>query len=725
MPQMPRSLFHYCFSFLSREFDGFAGIIDRWDNPERQSAIGWCSWCIRNEAHVLFQKNTFTRDVYNCAACTKRTLPCRRCSGIAFAKGHPEWDDELCVVCDGSLPSWSSFSCAGLVIRKYCSQCNILCIHKLEDKCIVRASIYRCQGCKQLTTPCSSCDIGATIKETVGSIVLDLTAEKARCSSCKSGVSWAKIAEETKKGIHVENESSVRSRTNRECEGLIAHIHSSCSMPYAKDFMLSEQGKPCVQVIIVEQGCCRAEVQLSNGKNVIVADDLEAGETIGELGFLTKGISKASIYIHSATAKCSVITKAAIMQSMQPGTKPINSLRSDIFFRYMAIKLVQRFQDMIAGKGSPLKLLSSAQQGTISPFDPVSERNQFVKTIFRLPPNENCILVADGCCILRQSRPVFGSLYLMDSFFGFQGNVFGFETTYIWALKCIIEVQDLRFSTDTGFHLILSGNEMDEEDQKPVTVAGIVVTMPEPKFRFDFFDSNTRNEFVAKFRELLANSKFNHLSINGGSYIINDIRTIRLNKQKELEDFRKRQAAMSRFSNQDKQRKKESSDGFLSMFKKKLESNPETNTASIPAEETSDDNDDIDIDAIVDGVEISSYNLGDVILVQGSTEHNLYQIARGSAQVDINGKTVATIRVGSTFGEISFILGSAANATVSAAVDNLLVYSIDGKFIKSMLQRSRRITASFYRFLAEIVAEKIKAQKIKTAASAATASTSK
>jgi len=223
----------------------------------------------------------------------------------------------------------------------------------------------------------------------------------------------------------------------------------------------------------------------------------------------------------------------------------------------------------------------------------------------------------------------------------------------------------------------------------------------------------------------LANSKFNHLSINGGSYVINDIRTIRLNKQKELEDFRKRQAAMSRFSNQDKQSKKESSDGYLSMFKKRLESNPETTTASIPAEETSDDNDDIDIDAIVDGVEISSYNLGDVILVQGSTEHNLYQIARGSAQVDINGKTVATIRVGSTFGEISFILGSAANATVSAAVDNLLIYSIDGKFIKSMLQRSRRITASFYRFLAEIVAEKIKARKITTAASAATASKSK
>jgi CRP-like cAMP-binding protein len=434
---------------------------------------------------------------------------------------------------------------------------------------------------------------------------------------------------------------------------------------------------------------------------------------LGELGFLTKGISKASIYVHSATAKCSVVTKAAIMLSMQPGKKPTNSLRSDILFRYLAIKLVQRFQDMIAGREPPRKISANVQQVSASPFDPAAERNQFVKTVFRLPQNESCIFVAECCCKLRQSRPVFGSMYLTNSFFGYHGNVFGFETTYIWALNSILEVQDLEVSSDIGFHLKLSGHEMDEDDEKPVVLAGIIVKMPEPKFRFDLFDSDLRNDFVAKFRELLATSKFNHLSVSGGSHVINDIHTIRARKQKELEDFRRRQAAMSRFSNQDKQHKKESSDGFLSFFQKTSETKTATSAAA-PAheEEEIDDNDDMDIDAIVDGVEISSYNLGDVILLQGSTEHNLYQIARGSAHVEINGKNVATIGVGSTFGEISFILGSAANATVSAAVDDLLIYSIDGKFAKQMLQRSRRITASFYQFLAQIIAEKIKARKL-------------
>jgi CRP-like cAMP-binding protein len=705
------------FSFMFGQFDCISGIIDRWDNPERQSAVGWCSWCFRNEAHMLFQQNTFTRDVYNCAACTKRTLPCRRCSGIAFAKGHPDWDDELCLVCDGSLPNWSSFSSAGLVIRKYCSQCNILCIHKLEDKCIVRASIYRCQGCKQMTTPCSSCDTGAVIKETAMSLVLDLAAEKARCRSCKSGVSWIKIAQETKKGIQVESESSIRSRTNRECEGLLAHIHGSCSKPYARDFMLSEQGKPCSQVIIVEEGCCRAEVQVSKGKNAIVADDLDAGETLGELGFLTKGISKASIYIHSATAKCSVVTRAAIMESMQPGKKPINSLRSDIFFRYLAIKLVQRFQDMIAGREPQRKVSSNMQPVSTSLVDPEAERHQFIKTVFRLPSNEHCILVADSCCKIRQCRPVFGRVYLMNSFFGFHGNVFGFETTYIWALNSVSEVQELGDSTEIGFHLKLSGQEMDEDDERPVIVAGIVIKMPEPKFRFDCFDLDVRNEFVRKFRELLATSKFNHLSVSGGSHIINDIHSIRLHKQKELEDFRKRQVAMSRFSNQGHEHKKSSSDGFLSMFMKRPDSKPATAALSSDQDDAELEIDDMDIDAVVDGVEISSYNLGDVILLQGSTEHNLYQIARGSANVEINGKIIATISAGTTFGEISFILGSAANATVSAAVDDLLIYSIDGKFIKTMLQRSRRITASFFRFLAEIIASKIKGRKLAAAVS--------
>ncbi len=579
----------------------------------------------------------------------------------------------------------------------------------------MRASIYRCQGCKQLTTPCSSCDTGAVIKETVTSLVLDLAAEKARCRSCKGGVSWIKISEETKKRIQFESESSIRSRTNRECEGLLAHIHGSCSKPYARDFMLSEQGKPCSQVIIVEEGCCRAEVQMSKEKNAIVADNLDAGETLGELGFLTKGISKASIYIHSATAKCSVVTRAVIMQSMQPGKKPFNSLRSDIFFRYLAIKLVQRFQDMIAGREPQRKMSSNIQPVSTSLVDPEAERNQFVKTVFRLPPNEHCILVADSCCKLRHSRPVFGRIYLMDSFFGFHGNVFGFETTYIWALNSISEVQDLGDSTDIGFHLNLLRHEMDEDDETPVIIAGIVIKMPEPKFRFDCFDLDVRNEFVGKFRKLLVTSKFQHLSVSGGSHIINDIHSIRLHKQKELEDFRKRQAAMSRFSNQDQEHKKERTDGFLSMFMKGPDSKPATADLATSQEEAESENDDMDIDAVVDGVEISSYNLGDVILLQGSTEHNLYQIARGSADIEVGGKIIATISVGTTFGEISFILGSAANATVSAAVDDLLIYCIDGKFIKSMLQRSRRITASFYRFLAEIVAAKIKARKLAAA----------
>jgi CRP-like cAMP-binding protein len=712
--------------YVPNMFHLFAGIIDRWDNPERQSSKGWCSWCLRNETHWMFQKNTFTRDVFNCAACSKRTLPCRRCSGIAFAKGHAEWDDELCLVCDGSIPSWYSFLSEAMVVRKYCSFCSALCVHKLEDKCIVRASTYKCQGCRQLTVQCTSCDIGAVIKETAGSIVLDLAAKKAQCQSCISGIEWVEIARQAKKIIQIESDSSVRSRTNKECESLVALIHGSCSLQYARNSMLSEQGKPCSQVIIVEQGCCRAEVKLPSGKNLIVADDLEAGEVLGELGFLTKGISKTTIYIHSAEAKCSVVSNAAIMQSLQPGKRPSNQLRADIFFRYLAIKLVHRFQDTISGKKVHHKV-SSISEPTTPVIDPAAERNQFVKTVFRLPSNERCIFVADSCCKMRHSQPVFGSVYLMDSFFGFHGNVFGFETTYIWALKSILDVQDLRDSI--GFSILLSGNESDQTDHEedaPIVIAGIVISVPEPKFRFDVFGSDLRNDFVGKFRELLAASNFNHFSVRGGDYVINDIRTIRLQKQKELEDFRKRQAAMSKFTNRNKQDKKESS-GFFSMFTKSLESQRGTSVVAMeapaPEDAESDECDDMDIDVIVDGVEITSYNRGDTILLQGSTERNLYQVARGSAQVEVQGKVVAVIGAGSTFGEISLILGSAANATVSAAVDNALIYSVDGKFIEKVLQRSRRVSASFFRFLSEIIARKIQAQKLSAGSSIATQKT--
>jgi CRP-like cAMP-binding protein len=486
--------------------------------------------------------------------------------------------------------------------------------------------------------------------------------------------------------------------------------------------MLSEQGKPCSQVIIVEQGCCRAEVRLPNGKTVMVADDLEAGEVLGELGFLTKGIAKASIIIHD-TSKCSVISNTMIMESLQPGKKSQNALRADIVFRFLAIKLVQRFQDMIAGREQPRKVSPNVDEVAALVFpDAAVERNHFAVTVFCLPQNESCISIAEGCCKLQHSRPVFGSLYLMDSFFGFHGNVFGFETTYVWALKSILEVQELRGSSDLGFSLVLARSEMgQEDDESPFIFAGIIVSQPEPKFRFDFVRNEVKDDFISKFRELLAADKFKNFSVRGGSHIINDISTIRLRKQKELDDFHRRQAAMSRYANSLKKEKKE---GFsFSLFKKNEESKPPETASAATAQaedaETNDDDDDLDIDAIVDGVEMLSYNRGEAILLQGSCEHNLFQIARGSAQVEVNGKAVAIIGVGAIFGEISFILKCASNATISAAVDNSLVYSIDGKFCQSMMQRSRRISASVYRFLADLIAQKIKARKLAAASAVA------
>ncbi len=45
-----------------------------------------CSWCLATSTHTLHEKSRIGRDVYSCAACKKRTLPCKRCMVSALSR---------------------------------------------------------------------------------------------------------------------------------------------------------------------------------------------------------------------------------------------------------------------------------------------------------------------------------------------------------------------------------------------------------------------------------------------------------------------------------------------------------------------------------------------------------------------------------------------------------------------------------------------------------------
>lgn len=122
---------------------------------------GHCSWCFKEAAHRLIQKNAIQRDICECSHCGRRTLQCRSCK-TAFARGHGTYDDERCIVCDGTVSGWENYEqFKGATSRVgWCSWCFDQNTHQLEQVNKVRRSVYACDGCGARTLPCSGCQDG-------------------------------------------------------------------------------------------------------------------------------------------------------------------------------------------------------------------------------------------------------------------------------------------------------------------------------------------------------------------------------------------------------------------------------------------------------------------------------------------------------------------------------------------------------------------------------------
>ena len=64
-----------------------------------------CSWCLAETKHLLVEQHKLRRNVYECASCARRTVPCRGKGCGALGKGGL-WDSEKCVVCSKSIAAW-------------------------------------------------------------------------------------------------------------------------------------------------------------------------------------------------------------------------------------------------------------------------------------------------------------------------------------------------------------------------------------------------------------------------------------------------------------------------------------------------------------------------------------------------------------------------------------------------------------------------------------------
>ena len=78
---------------------------------------------------------------------------------------------------------------------------------------------------------------------------------------------------------------------------------------------------------------------------------------------------------------------------------------------------------------------------------------------------------------------------------------------------------------------------------------------------------------------------------------------------------------------------------------------------------------------------------GAVLTRQGASGDLAYVIARGRAEVNRNGRTLAMLGPGDVVGELSLIDGEPRSATVRARTD-LSVLEIDGRDLRRLLKRA-------------------------------------
>lgn len=69
------------------------------------SQSGPCSHCLSHTTHTLKKAKQGKRSIFECAACGKRTLPCKTAGCTAFTKGGAIDRDE-CELHRGKIDSW-------------------------------------------------------------------------------------------------------------------------------------------------------------------------------------------------------------------------------------------------------------------------------------------------------------------------------------------------------------------------------------------------------------------------------------------------------------------------------------------------------------------------------------------------------------------------------------------------------------------------------------------
>jgi CRP-like cAMP-binding protein len=129
---------------------------------------------------------------------------------------------------------------------------------------------------------------------------------------------------------------------------------------------------------------------------------------------------------------------------------------------------------------------------------------------------------------------------------------------------------------------------------------------------------------------------------------------------------------------------------------------------------------------ILKGANLVAFQKGDFVIREGDQFQRVFQLLRGSAciQKEVDGEVKVLGRLqpeDGIFGEISFLEGGCATASIVADEPETAIYIIEGYFLNVYFERNPGVGGRFFHFLAQLLSKRIKAREAAQAREAAAA----
>ncbi len=110
--------------------------------------------------------------------------------------------------------------------------------------------------------------------------------------------------------------------------------------------------------------------------------------------------------------------------------------------------------------------------------------------------------------------------------------------------------------------------------------------------------------------------------------------------------------------------------------------------------------------------ERKAFKPGEILIQEGSKQTSLYVIVKGEVKVqrDHEGFAIELSRhgAGEIFGDMSFIEGQAASASVIAGEEEVLVFIITHAHISTLMGQNPAFAARFYQSLADVLSRRLR-----------------